>query len=95
MSVEFLDPRAELGAPPEPYDLWLSESIERPVLGFLANNFVDSVDFALCLEAALRQLVPGVVGCQAAKPDPSDPVSVTLLERLVSDCDAVIGLYGH
>ena len=43
--VEFLDPRAGVAAPVEPYGLAADWSAGPPTIGLLANGFPDSVAF--------------------------------------------------
>ena len=58
MSVTFLDPRAEPGAPVEAYALSADPDAPGFTVGLLANGFPDSVAFLDQVEAALRDVLP-------------------------------------
>ena len=95
MTVRFLDPRAEPGLPAEPYVLRLDPAVEQPVIGFLANRFPGSVEFAGHLGDALAKLLPTAEMRQYAKDDASQRASDQLLDGIAAECHAVITLYGH
>jgi len=92
--MEYLDPRAEPIAAPEPYDL--SQSIEPGTnIALLANGFPDSVPFLRHVEAALSDAFDGLTFTLFDKGDASVVVSEEMLAEIEADCQAVIAAYGH
>ena len=94
MAVEYLDPRAEPGVPPTPYDLRV-EASGRLSLGLLANSFPDSEAFLDEVEEALRPLLPEAEFHRYVKPSASAPADDALVEEAAAECTAVVAAYGH
>lgn len=93
-TMEFLDPRAEPLAAPEPYDL--SRQLEPGTnIALLANGFPDSVPFLRHIEAALSEAFEGLTFTHFDKGDASVVVSDEMLAEIEADCQAVIAAYGH
>ena len=92
--MEFLDPRAEPLAAPEPYEL--SRRLEPgTTIALLANGFPDSVPFLRHVEAALADAFDGLEFTLFDKGDASVVVSEEMLAQIEADCQAVIAAYGH
>ena len=92
--IEFLDPRAEPGAPIDPYEL--ATDTDGPIdIGLLANGFPDSVDFLEALAVALSDHVPGATFHRYDKGDATSVVSDAMLDSIVAECRAVVAAYGH
>jgi hypothetical protein len=94
MAIRFHDPRAEDGLPAEPYELSLTGR-ERPVFGFIANGFPDSPRLAAELERELRRIIPTGEARHFVKESVAHVVQGAMLEQVVEECDAVVGLYGQ
>ena len=94
MPISFHDPRAELGVPAQPYELYLTGD-ERRVFGFVSNGYPDASRLAAELELALRRDVPIIEGRYFKKETTADVLQGSLLDEVVNECDAVIALYGH
>ena len=97
VTVEFLDPRAEPGLDARPYRLGLGSRLDQPgvVVGLLANSFADSEAFLVEVADALKEHLPDTTFLHYVKPNPSLLADDTLLERMVAECQAVVGAYGH
>ncbi len=92
--MEFLDPRAEPGAPVEPYTL--SADLSGPVrLGLLANGFPDSEAFLDRLEKSLAERLPNAGFVRHNKGNASAVVSDDMRDDLLDTADAVVAAYGH
>ncbi|MDH3683103.1 MAG: hypothetical protein OEV40_24510 [Acidimicrobiia bacterium] len=92
--MEFLDPRAEPLAQPEPYDL--SQPLEPgTTVALLANGYPDSVPFLEHIEAALSEAFDGLTFKHYDKGDASVVVSPEMLAEIEEECQAVIAAYGH
>lgn len=93
-TIEFLDPRAEPLAAPEPYEL--ARQLEPgTTIALLANGFPDSVPFLRHVEAALGEAYEGLTFTHFDKGDASVVVSDEMLDEIEADCQAVIAAYGH
>jgi hypothetical protein len=95
MTVTFVDPRAEPGAPVEVYALGLDLDAGPVTIGLLANGFPDSVAFLTHVEAALADALPHATFRSWNKGNASAVVSAAMLDELVASCDAVVAAYGH
>src|SRR5258707_927224 len=95
MTVGYLNPRGTSPIEHEVYDLRLDPALVSPVIGILANGFIDSVAFAGYLGDAITAAQPGTRIVLENKGDPSTVVGGERLERMAAECNAVIGLYGH
>ena len=94
MIMEFLDPRAEPLASPEPYDL--SRALEPgTTVALLANGYPDSVPFLHHIEAALNEAFEGLTFKHYDKGNASVIVSDEMLDEIEAECQAVIAAYGH
>lgn len=93
--IEFLDPRAEPGAPIEPYELSIDASAAPAVIGLVANGFPDSEAFLDQVEKALAIEVPTASFRRWNKNNASSVIGGTMLEEVVDSCDAVVAAYGH
>lgn len=92
--MEFLDPRAEPLAQPEPYDL--ARRLEPgTTVALLANGYPDSVSFLQHVEAALNDAFDGLSFKHFDKGDASVVVSPEMLAEIEAECQAVIAAYGH
>ena len=91
--IEFEDPRAEPGAPVEPYALSLDPS--EATIGLLANGFPDSEEFLDRVEKTLAAALPNARFERYNKRNASSILSDSMLDEIAADCDAVIGAYGH
>ena len=94
MTVQFLDPRAEPGATPEPYDLAV-EVTSASTIGLMANGFPDSERFLDHLEQSLHAEMPGTQIKRYNKGNASVVAGDQLLEGITKECHAVITAYGH
>jgi hypothetical protein len=97
MSIEFLDPRAEPGLDARPYRQALGDRLDEPgtVIGLLANGFADSEAFLVEVAYALKERLPNAAFVHYAKPNPSLLADDALVHRMVTECHAVVGAYGH
>jgi hypothetical protein len=95
MSVTFVDPRAEPGAPVEPYTLQADLESAGLTIGLLANGFPDSVAFLDQIEAVLRDALPGAAFRRWNKGDASSVASSQMLQEIVDSCRAAVAAYGH
>ena len=93
--VEFVDPRAEPGAPVEPYELSVDVAQGAATIGLVANGFPDSEAFLDQVEKAMAVALPDASFRRGNKGNASAMISDTMLDEVVADCDAVIGAYGH
>lgn len=93
--VEFVDPRAEPGAPVEPYELGIDVEASPATIGLIANGFPDSESFLDQVEKALAVALPDASFRRWNKGNASSMISDGMLDEVVDDCDAVVGAYGH
>ena len=93
--VEFVDPRAEPGAPVEPYELSVDLSARPATIGLVANGFPDSESFLDQVEKALAVALPDASFRRWNKGNASAMISDSMLDEVADDCDAVVGAYGH
>lgn len=93
--IRFVDPRAEVATPVEPYELQADWSGDPPAIGLLANGFPDSEAFLAEIGAVLADRVPGVVIRSWNKGNASAPASDQLLDGIAAEVAAVIAAYGH
>jgi len=93
--IEFVDPRAEPGAPVESYELSVDLEAQPSTIGLVANGFPDSEAFLDQIEKALAVALPDASFRRWNKGDASAMISDAMLDDVVSDCDAVVGAYGH
>lgn len=92
--MEYLDPRAEPMATPEPYEL--SRRLEPgTTIALLANGYPDSVTFLDHVEAALGQAFEGLHFRRYDKGNASVVVSDQMLADIRNECQAVVAAYGH
>ena len=92
--MDFLDPRADPLATPEPYEL--SQQLEPgTTIALLANGFPDSVSFLEHIETALSEAFEGLSFKHYDKGDASIVVSGEMLANIEAECQAVIAAYGH
>ncbi len=92
--MEFLDPRAEPLATPEPYEL--SRQLEPgTTVGLLANGYPDSVTFLTHVEVALSEAFEGLTFKHYDKGNASVVVSQDMLADIKRECQAVVAAYGH
>ncbi|MPY91750.1 MAG: hypothetical protein GEV08_01410 [Acidimicrobiia bacterium] len=95
MTVRFLDPRADPGAPVEPYLLGIDVTAGPIDIGMLANGFPDSVAFLDQLAASLAEVLPEARFRHYDKGDASIVVPDELLAEVTGACQAVVAAYGH
>ena len=93
--VEFLDPRAEPSAPVERYTPRIDAHQTPMSIGLLANGFPDSVAFLTQIEEALSRELPEATFHHYNKGDASIVVPDDMLERISTECMAVVAAYGH
>lgn len=93
--IEYVDPRAEPGAPVEPYDLSVDLAVGPVTVGLVANGFPDSEAFLDQVEKALAAALPQASFERWNKGNASAMISDSMLDDVVARCDAVIGAYGH
>lgn len=93
--IEMVDPRAEPGNPVEPYELSIDIGAAPATIGLVANGFPDSEAFLDQVEKALAVAVPTASFRRFNKYNASSQISDEMLNEIVSDCDAVVGAYGH
>ena len=93
--IRFVDPRAEVATPVEPYNLTASWSPAPPRLGLLANGFPDSEAFLEEVGEVLSERVPGVVIRSWNKGNASAPAPADMLDAIAAEVQAVIAAYGH
>ncbi len=95
MTITFVDPRAEPGAPVEPYVPRADLNIEGLTIGLLANGFPDSVNFLDQVEVALARALPKAVFKRWDKGNASTVASPAMLAEMQASCHAVVAAYGH
>lgn len=93
--ITFLDPRAEPGAPVEPYELSIDATSAPSVIGLVANGFPDSEVFLDQVEKALAVEVPTASFRRWNKHNASAVIGDEMLAEVVEACDAVVAAYGH
>lgn len=94
MAVRYLDPRAEPGGEPEPYEL-RTDLAPGTVVGLMANGFFDSVAFLDAVEQALHEARPDLPVVRFDKGNASSPATPVLLDEVARQCGAVIAAWGH
>lgn len=94
MAVQYLDPRAEVGKEPEPYEL-RTDLAPGTVVGLMANGFFDSVAFLDAMEQALHEVRPDLPVVRFDKGNASSPATPALLDEVARRCGAVIAAWGH
>ncbi len=94
MTIRFIDPRAEPGATPEPYNLAV-DITNGLTIGLLANGFPDSVRFLDYLEQSLRKRIPRLKIERFNKVDPTSVAGDKMLAGITKECQAVLSAYGH
>lgn len=93
--VRFLDPRADVAADVEPYELMADWSQGPPAIGLLANGFPDSVAFLDQVGEAIHRRLPAAVLRSWNKGNASAPASDQLLDGIAAEVHAVVAAYGH
>ena len=94
MSIQFIDPRAEPGATPEPYDL-SADITGGQTVGLLANGFPDSVRFLDYVQQSLSAKFPDLKIKRYNKGNATTVAGDQLLTGIAEECLAVITAYGH
>lgn len=94
MTIQFIDPRAEPGATPEPYDL-SADITGGQTIGLLANGFPDSVRFLDCLQQSLNANFPDLKIKRYDKGNATVVAGDQVLSGIAEECRAVITAYGH
>jgi hypothetical protein len=94
MTIQFIDPRAEPGATPEPYDLSVDVTGGQTI-GLLANGFPDSVRFLDYLQKSLAARLPDLKIKRYNKGNATVVASDQVLSGIAKECLAVITAYGH
>ena len=92
--IQFLDPRAEPGASPEPYTL-SADLAGSPTIGLLANGFPDSEAFLDRVEEVLAEILPAAQCKRFNKGNASSLASDQLLDGIAKECEAVVTAWGH
>ncbi len=95
MTVTFLDPRAEPGAPVELYELSIDLDAAPITIGLLANGFPDSVNFLREIEVELAKALPNATFRHYDKGNASAVCSDAMLAEITAECQAVVSAYGH
>lgn len=95
MVVRYFHPAAERLEPPEPYGLRLDMKAGGVVLGLVANGFAGSERFLDYLAEALTTFAPASEIRRYRKDDPTSKTPETMRLAIVSECDGIIGAYGH
>ena len=94
--IEFLDPRAEPAAAPEPYQLAANlGGGGAATVGLLANGFPDSESFLDRVAEVLVELVPDIELRRYNKGNASVLADDQLLDGISKECKAVVTAYGH
>ena len=93
--IEFVDPRAEPGAPVEPYELSIDPVATSVTIGLVANGFPDSEAFLDQVEKALAVALPQASFRRWNKRNASAMISDAMLDDVVAESSAVVGAYGH
>ena len=94
MSLSFHDPRGTSRVTAQAYTCKAALD-GTPTIGLLANNFPDSEAFLNAVERALTAALPAARFAHYLKPSASIPANQQLVERIVSECDALVTAYGH
>jgi hypothetical protein len=93
--VTFHDPRANPGAPVEPYELAIDASAKPITVGLVANGFPDSEAFLDQIEKAMAITMPNASFRRWNKRNASSIISDEMLDDVVESTDAVVAAYGH
>ena len=93
--VTFHDPRANPGAPVEPYELTIDASANPITVGLVANGFPDSEAFLDQIEKAMAITMPNASFLRWNKRNASSIISDEMLDDVVESTDAVVAAYGH
>lgn len=94
MSISFHDPRGASRVAAEPYTCKTALG-GTPTIGLLANNFPDSEAFLDAVQRALSTVLPSARFARYLKPSASVPANAQMVERIASECDALVTAYGH
>lgn len=94
MSISFHDPRGTSRVTAEPYTC-KHALIGTPTIGLLANNFPDSEAFLDAVQRALANALPSARFARYLKPSASVPANAAMVERIATECDALVTAYGH
>ena len=92
--IQFLDPRAEPGAIPEPYSL-AADLAGSPSIGLLANGFPDSEAFLDRVEEVLTEILPAAKCKRYNKGNASALAGDQLLDGIAKECEVVVTAWGH
>lgn len=94
MSIRFHDPRGASRVAAEAYSC-KSALDGTPLIGLLANNFPDSIEFLDAIERAISTTLPAARFARYVKASASAPADDRLLSRIVGECEALVTAYGH
>ncbi|MEX2481041.1 MAG: hypothetical protein WD928_09290 [Gammaproteobacteria bacterium] len=94
MSIHFHDPRGASRVAAQAY-ICRSALHGAPMIGLLANNFPDSVEFLNAIERAISTTLPAARFARYVKPSASAPADDDLVSRIVDECEALVTAYGH
>ncbi len=94
MSISFHDPRGTSRVTAEAYTC-KAKLDGAPTIGLLANNFPDSEVFLDAVERALAMALPSARFARYLKPSASVPANAQMVERIATECDALVTAYGH
>lgn len=94
MSISFHDPRGTSRVTAEAYTCKAALD-GAPTIGLLANNFPDSEAFLDAVERALANALPAARFARYLKPSASVPANAQMVERIATECDALVTAYGH
>ena len=93
--IEFVDPRADVGAEAEPYELTVDPTAGPLEIGLVANGFPDSEAFLDLVQKSLAVELPVASFRRYNKGNASSVISDAMLDDVVGSCQAVVAAYGH
>jgi hypothetical protein len=95
MAITYLDPVAEPGVPVEPYEARLAPDRRAPVIALLGHAYPDANLFLDHVETALGDLTPGAEFRRYDKGNASVPCPDALIDRIATECHAMVTAWGH
>jgi hypothetical protein len=95
MTTIIYDPRSEVGVPVDDYKLSLDVKAPGLVIGLVPNGFPDAENLLVAVGRALATVLDEPEVRIFAREDPSVVAHESVVNEVVSQCDAVVTAMGH